>query len=164
MFQKILIAVGDSPDSARISESGLLLADKLGAEILFLHVINPGMINGFEAIGTPLMGGIMPMANDLAIEAYVKQSQATERRGMELLQSYAKQAIDRNIKVDILQNIGNSGVMICEAAKKWAADAILLGRNQKSVLSEIFLGSTSNYVLHHALCSVITIRSNSLNG
>jgi nucleotide-binding universal stress UspA family protein len=157
MFRKILIAIGDSPDSARISASGILLAEKLSAEILFLHVINPGTINGFEGIGTPLMGGIMPMTNDLAIESYLKQSQDTEKRGIELLQSYAKQAIDRHIKVDILQNIGNSGVMICEAAQNWAADAILLGRNQKSVLSEIFLGSTSNYVLHHALCSVITI-------
>jgi nucleotide-binding universal stress UspA family protein len=160
MFQKILIAIGDSPDSAQISASGLSLAEKFGAEILFLHVINPGTINGFEAIGTPLMGGIMPMTNDLAIEAYLKQSQDTEKRGIELLQSYAKQAIDRHIKVDILQNIGNSGMMICEAAKNWAADAILLGRNQKSVLTEIFLGSTSNYVLHHALCSVITIHLN----
>jgi nucleotide-binding universal stress UspA family protein len=160
MFQKILIAISDSPDSAQISASGLLLAEKFGAEILLLHVINPGTINGFEAIGTPLMGGIMPMTNDLAIEAYLQQSQDTERRGLELLQSYAKQAIDRQIKVEILQHIGNSGMMICETAKKWTADTILLGRNQKSVLSEIFLGSTSNYVLHHALCSVITIHLN----
>jgi nucleotide-binding universal stress UspA family protein len=160
MFHKILIAIDDSPDSGRISASGVLLAERLGAEILFLHVINPSTLNGFEAIGIPLMGGIMPMTNDLAIEAYLKQSQDTERRGIELLQSCAKQAFDRHIKVDILQNIGNSGAMICEAAKQWAADAILLGRNQKSVLSEIFLGSTSNYVLHHALCSVITIHLN----
>ena len=160
MFQKILIAIGDAPDSAQIAESGLVLAEKFGAEILFVHVINPGTINGFEAIGTPLMGGIMPMTNDLSIEAYLKQSQDTERRGIELLQFYAKQAVDRHQQVNVLQNIGNSGVMICEAAKNWVADVILLGRNQKSVLSEIFLGSTSNYVLHHALCSVITIHLN----
>jgi nucleotide-binding universal stress UspA family protein len=62
------------------------------------------------------------------------------------------------MQVEISQNLGNSGSMICEVAKSWSADAIVMGRNQKSMLSEIFFGSTSNYVLHHAPCSVMVIQ------
>jgi hypothetical protein len=35
MLQKILLAIGDSPDSARVFASGLTLAEKLGAELHF---------------------------------------------------------------------------------------------------------------------------------
>ena len=77
---------------------------------------------------------------------------------MERLESYARQARSRNIKVEIVQNIGDAGRTICETAKNYAADLIVMGRNQKSMLSEIFLGSTSNYVLHHAPCSVLVIQ------
>lgn len=40
MLQKILIATGDSPESAEIFKSGLTLAEKYGAEILILYVLN----------------------------------------------------------------------------------------------------------------------------
>lgn len=53
--------------------------------------------------------------------------------------------------------MGDSGPMICDTAKKWSADSIVMGRNQKSTLNEFFLGSTSNYVLHNTCCSVIVI-------
>ena len=41
MLQKILLAIGDSPDSERVFAAGLTLAEKLGAEMLILHVLDP---------------------------------------------------------------------------------------------------------------------------
>jgi K+-sensing histidine kinase KdpD len=40
MLQKILVAIGDLPDSAQIVTAGLTLAQKLSAEILLLHVLD----------------------------------------------------------------------------------------------------------------------------
>ena len=157
MLQKILIATGDSPESAEIFKSGLTLAEKYGAQISILHVLNL-FENGFEAVGSPFMGGTYPMMNDLAIQQYQQELQDREQRGMKRLESYARQARARNIQVEIVQNIGDAGRTICETAKNYAADLIVMGRNQKSMLSEIFLGSTSNYVLHHAPCSVLVIQ------
>jgi nucleotide-binding universal stress UspA family protein len=77
---------------------------------------------------------------------------------MERLESYATEARAINIKAEIFQSLGDAGRTICETAKNYAADVIVMGRNQKSMLSEIFLGSTSNYVLHHAPCSVLVIQ------
>jgi nucleotide-binding universal stress UspA family protein len=160
VLQKILIATGDSPESAEIFKFGLTLAEKYGAQISVLHVLNLFQ-NGFELVGTPLMGGTYPIMNDLAIQQYQKELQDHEQQGMEGLESYATEARARNIKAEIFQNIGDAGRTICETAKNYAADVIVMGRNQKSILSEIFLGSTSNYVLHHAPCSVLVIQQKS---
>jgi nucleotide-binding universal stress UspA family protein len=157
VLQKILIATGDSPESAEVFKSGLTLAEKYGAQISILHVLNLFQ-HGFEAVGTPLMGGTYPMMNDLVIQQYQQELQDREQQGMERLESYARDATARNIKAEIFQNIGDAGRAICETAKNYAADVIVMGRNQKSMLSEIFLGSTSNYVLHHAPCSVLVIQ------
>jgi nucleotide-binding universal stress UspA family protein len=158
MFQKILLAIGDSPDSAQILDSGLTLAEKFGAEILILHVLNPLVPHGLSAFNSPLIGGVLPMTNDAAISEYTKAWQDYQTRGIDRLKTYAAEAQNRQITAEILQSYGDSGSMICDAAKTWTADAIVIGRNQKSTLSEIFLGSTSNYVLHHAACSVLVIQ------
>ncbi len=157
MLQKILIATGDSPESAEVFKSGLTLAEKYGAQISILHVLNLFQ-NGFGVLGTPLMGGGYPMMNDLVIQQYQKELQDREQQGMERLESYAREATARNIQAEIYQNIGDAGRTICETAKNYSADVIVMGRNQKSMLSGIFLGSTSNYVLHHAPCSVLVIQ------
>ncbi len=41
MFEKILIAIGNSGESQIVLESGLTLAEKLGAKVLLLHVLSP---------------------------------------------------------------------------------------------------------------------------
>lgn len=164
MLQKILVAIGDSPDSAQILESGFTLAEKLGAEILILHVLDPLVPHGLSAAESPLVGGVLPIIDDRVIEQYIAAWNEYERKGIDRLQTYAAQAKVRGVKADILQNYGDSGPLICETAKNWAADTILMGRNQKSLLNEILLGSTSNYVLHHAHCSVIVIQLPALLG
>jgi nucleotide-binding universal stress UspA family protein len=154
MFEKILIAIGNSSESQEVLAAGLTLAEKLGAKILLLHVINSLTSTSFS----PLVGGMFPIVNDIALEQYTKEWQESERQGLEQLQTYAAQAKERGSLVEISQNLGDSGRMICEVAKNWSADTIVMGRNQKSMLSEIWLGSTSNYVLHHAPCSVMVIQ------
>jgi nucleotide-binding universal stress UspA family protein len=158
MLQKILVAIGDSPDSEQIFTAGLTLAQKIGAQVLLLHVLDPLVSHGLSTTSSPLVGGILPMINDVEIDRYLVAWKDYERQGIERLQTYAERAKEQHVKAEILQNYGESGPLICEAAKNWSADTILMGRNQKSMWSEAFLGSTSNYVLHHAVCSVMVIQ------
>jgi nucleotide-binding universal stress UspA family protein len=158
MLQKILIAIGDSPDSEKILAAGFTLAEKYKGQILLLHVLNPLTPHGFDTVSSPLVGGILPIIDDMAVRGYLEEWQKYEQKGMKRLQSFAQQASERGIKAEILQSFGDSGPAICDAAKNWSADSIIMGRNQKSTLNEFFLGSTSNYVLHNALCSVMVIR------
>ncbi len=158
MLQKILIAIGDSPESEKILAAALTLADKQQGQILLLHVLNPLTPHGLETVASPLVGGILPIIDDVAIRQYLEEWKKYEQRGMEKLQSYIQQASDRGIKAEILQTFGDAGPAVCDAAKNWSADLIVMGRNQKSPLNEFLLGSTSNYVLHNAFCSVMVIR------
>jgi nucleotide-binding universal stress UspA family protein len=155
MFEKILIAIGNSAESQVVLESGLTLAEKLGAKVLLLHIMNPFTSTSFSPL---VVGGMFPIVNEVAIAQYTKEWKEYERQGLEQLEAYAKQAKERGIDVEIAQNLGDSGKMICEVAKSWSADVIVMGRNQKSMLSEIWVGSTSNYVLHHAPCSTLVVQ------
>ncbi len=154
MFKKILLALSDSAESQEILTAGLTLAAKFGSAILLLHVIQPMSMTAYS----PLVGGMFPGVNEIALDQYAKEWREYQQRGIEQLQTYATQARERGVTVEVSQNFGDSGSMICEVAKNWSADAIVMGRNQKSMMSEIFLGSTSNYVLHHAHCSVMVIQ------
>ncbi|MEY3330640.1 MAG: hypothetical protein RLZZ115_3525 [Cyanobacteriota bacterium] len=42
--------------------------------------------------------------------------------------------------------------------KKWGADLVIVGRRNRSELAELFLGSVSNYVVHHVKCSVLVVQ------
>ena len=58
---------------------------------------------------------------------------------------------------------GNPGRSICELASTWEADLILVGSRGLKGLKEMFLGSVSNYVTHHAPCSVLIVRTEIAN-
>ncbi|WP_390691905.1 universal stress protein [Aetokthonos hydrillicola] len=68
------------------------------------------------------------------------------------------QADEAGVTVEIEQCSGTPGKTICDVARTWNADLIIVGRRGYSGMREIFLGSVSNYVLHHAPCSVLSIQ------
>jgi nucleotide-binding universal stress UspA family protein len=157
MLQKILIAIGDSTRSEEILKAGLTLAEKYNSQILLLHVLNPLTPHGFETVVSPLVGGILPIIDDAYIRHYLEEWKEYTSLSLERLQSYSQQANERGIKNEILQSFGDSGPMVCDSARKWSADSIVMGRNQRSMLNELFLGSTSNYILRKASCSTMVI-------
>lgn len=53
---------------------------------------------------------------------------------------------------------GSAKQVIVDAAKNWAADLIVMGSRGLGALDRFLLGSVSNAVLHHALCSVEVVR------
>ena len=53
---------------------------------------------------------------------------------------------------------GDEGVKIVDYAKKKKFDIIVIGSRGRSGLKEIFLGSTSNYVLHKSPIPVLVVK------
>lgn len=53
---------------------------------------------------------------------------------------------------------GDEGSKIINFAKNNNFDVIVIGARGKSFLKEIFLGSTSNYVMHKSLIPVIVVK------
>jgi nucleotide-binding universal stress UspA family protein len=92
------------------------------------------------------------------MQIYWDRLREQEQAGLERLRSLEAEAIAAGVSTEFTQNLGDPGRLICELAKSWNADLIIIGRRGLSGLGEFWLGSVSNYVLHHAPCHVLTIQ------
>jgi nucleotide-binding universal stress UspA family protein len=160
MFDKILVALDDSVLATKILDEAMLMAERLGAKLMLLHVLSPleterlGMQPGGIGIES-----FFPILNEQAMRQYAVEWQAYEEHGMAQIQGHVRMVAERGIAVEFEQTMGDPGQSICKVAQNWGAKLILMGRNRKSGISELFLGSTSNYVLHHAPCSVLAVQA-----
>ncbi len=153
MFSKILVAVDRSEISRKVFEQALSLAKITSANLMLLHVLSQEEEGSPEALVFPNID-YYPGWNEQSFKLYQEHWEKFKNEGLQMLQSWSAQANKSGINTEFTQNSGNPGRMICELATDWNADLIIVGRRGRSGLAEFFLGSVSNYVLHHAPCSV----------
>jgi nucleotide-binding universal stress UspA family protein len=55
---------------------------------------------------------------------------------------------------------GEPGEALCELADDIHADLLVVGSHKHGVLTRAFMGSVSEYVVHHAPCPVLVVREN----
>ncbi|MGI0494599.1 universal stress protein [Alkalinema pantanalense CENA528] len=158
MFKKILVALDGSSAGASIFQTALSLAQCNAAELLLLHVLS-GNEEGSPILVPP---GVDPQywspGSDSTIELWRREWETYAGAKLEQLRSFATTANQANIVTEIRQLPGHPGRVICELAQSWDADLILIGSRGHSGLKELLLGSVSHYVLHHAPCSVLTLK------
>lgn len=138
-------------------DAALVLAKATGASLLLLHVLSLG---DEECPRMPTLLGqdFHPKGSSQSVlQIYEDLWQAYEARGVTLLKSLANEAIAGGITVELDQVLGKPGPAICEYASQSGVDLIMMGRQSSSGLNELFMGSVSNYVLHHAPCSVLVV-------
>jgi nucleotide-binding universal stress UspA family protein len=154
MINKILAAIENAPQNNLVFDSALSLAQTTNASLMLLHVINQ------DESGYPILPTYTyyPMVDDIGYEIYEKKLSEHKQRGLHFLQTLTDQATQAGVKTEYSQLIGNPGRNICELAASWNADLILVGSRGLKGLKEMFLGSVSNYVTHHAPCSVLIVR------
>ncbi len=70
----------------------------------------------------------------------------------------AKQAEAEQITTETLVEEGMPCSNICELAKNWRADLLVVGRTRRNKFAERFLGSVGNDVIHDAPCSVLLVQ------
>ena len=139
MFEKILVALDPSDDNQKVFDTALFLAKTTHAELVLLQVIPPAKDESLTSV-------------------YEESGQKFKQRGLEALQSLAREATAAGVKVEFTQNFGNPGHTICNFAQMWSIDLIVLGSRGLTGAKEMFLGSVSNHVTHHAPCSVSIVR------
>ena len=86
--------------------------------------------------------------------------QQWEEQGREFLDSLSREAKNAGVHTEFTQTWGEPGRDICELAQTWPAEIIFIGSRGLTGLKEMFMGSVSNYVTHHAPCSVLIVREN----
>lgn len=157
MFHKILVAMDTSAIGKRVFDEALALAKATRSSLMLLHVLSP------KEQGSPNMPTFSsveyyPGLSGKTLEIYQEQWETFEEQGLELLRSRTDEATLAGVSTEFTQNSGNPSRTICDIAANWGADLIVIGRRGHSGLSELILGSVSNYVLHHAPCSVLTVQ------
>ena len=155
MFAKILVAIDSSPMGKTIFDKALDLAKSTGASMMLLHVLSyeDGMPMP-TSFGREYYTGL----SSKALEIYQQQYKESENQSLKLLQTLASQAISAGISTEFSQNHGSPGQTICDLALNSSADLVVMGRRGRSGINELILGSVSNYVLHHACCSVLVVQ------
>lgn len=156
MFQKILVAIDNSAATQAVFERAVALARAMDAQLMLLHVLSVDD-NGSPSMPMYPQVSFFPPIDDAAWEAYRKRWRAFEKEGLESLQHYTEQATAEGIKTEFTQTPGSPGQTISKLAQTWEADLIVMGSRGRKGLRELFLGSVSNYVMHHAPCSALIV-------
>lgn len=156
MFDKILVAIDRSTASRDVFETAVYLAKTTGASLMLLHVLsdkendNSSPSIDLKREGNPLDSSIL--------EAYDRHWQELERQQqqrLKVMRSLVREATAAGVNAEFTQTLGDPGRTICNLAETWSADLILVGSRGLTGIKEMFLGSVSNYVTHHAPCSVL---------
>jgi nucleotide-binding universal stress UspA family protein len=157
-FKKILVAVDRATDCTKIWERAMELAAPSGSCLAIFSCIQDRASNHPELIAVSSLGLYGSTYTRELIEQSERLRQEEIERTVKWLESLQQEAVDRGIPTEFHYQSGDAGVQICSYAKTWRADLILVGRRGRKGLSEMFLGSTSNYVLHRAPCSVLVVQ------
>ena len=156
-FQRILVAIEESPLDPSVFRAALELAHSNKAVLRLLHCIGNEIV-AQPRPSTSFDGNFSP---SLLMDNYETQHIIIDQQiedAQSILQRYAQEAIDQGVPTEFDYLVGDVGYQLCDAAKDWAADLMVVGRQGRSKWAEALLGSVSNYVLHNAPCSVLVIQ------
>lgn len=156
MFHKIVVAINASAISMQALDEAIALAKATHAQLKLIHVLDdrdpdqpqfpyPTEYQAYSAFNVKLL------------DDYQKQYEAFVAKSLTWINAQAQRAMDEGIITDYEQPTGIAGKHICAHAEHWGADLIIVGSRCLKGFRELLLGSVSNYVVHHAKCSVCVI-------
>ena len=141
LFQKILVAVDNEPIAAHAADIGAELARLAGAEMAFIHVIDPALVNAADT-------GIQP-------DVFVASAKEEAKK---LIDDFRKRLPQQLTALEFVQ-IGLPLTEIVNAAKDWPADLIVIGSHGRGGITRALLGSVAEGVMRHAPCPVLVVRA-----
>ena len=155
MFSKILAPIQDTVSDQIVFDKALALAQQSQGGLMLLHVISD------DVRSTPMLPNPTlyryPVITDELMQDYRQRWEDIENQGLDMLKTLAQQAETAGVRAEFTQNVGSTGHVICHMADNWGADLVVIRQPDRSKLDEFFLGSISNYVVHHAPCPVLAI-------
>lgn len=141
-IRRILLATDLSAASEVATDWAFALAERNGAELLVVSVIDP-----HELVQESQRTGL-------------RWDQVRDRR-----QAAAQELVVRGrptgLDVTVLVWTGDPGESIVSAAEAEGADMIVVGTHGRGPIGRLFLGSVSEYVMRNAPCPVLVARPES---
>ncbi len=139
-FQRILIAIDNSPHSMNAAKKGFELAQALNASIGVAYIID--------------------IMKEPVIPETGRISESTQNKSL----TKANRVIDKLVKgypdVGEITRFTSEGFPkkeIVMIAKDWEADLIVMGTHGRTGLSYLILGSVSEYVIKHSAVPVMVV-------
>lgn len=142
MYKKILLPTDGSKYSENAEQHALFLAEKSGAEIIALSVIE----NGFS-VGLPSDDTIYEINQMLKEETKQNLKRVEEIRD----------EVDSSIKVTSLVKEGSPAAVILDVAEDEDVDLIVIGSSGKTGFDRFLMGSVASKVVKSAKCSVLVV-------
>lgn len=156
MINRILIAVDCCQNNRSVFDSALSLAQASNATLMLLHVMSETETD-YPILPTYHYYSVL---NDREYDTYIiKNIEEYKQQGRNFLHNLTKEATAAGVKTEYAQLSGIPGQDICEIADIWSADLIVVGDRGLKGLKEIFVGSVSSYITHHASCSVLIVHT-----
>jgi nucleotide-binding universal stress UspA family protein len=143
MFNKILICADGSECAQNAARAGAAIAQRFGAEVLALHVFD-------LSYAAPGYMGVWAIADDQeTFELCMKTQRETAEKGIKPIFE------EMGVPYRMLQEIDHAVDGILNVAEREQVDLIVIGSRGLTGIKELFLGSVSQGVLHHAHCPVL---------
>lgn len=158
LFRSIMVAIDDSDVSNRALERAVELAQAMDAQLTIVHVLSssepssPKPLSAYATAETLYLDESMRQQYEQAWASYMQHCET-------LLHQKVKAAQAAGVETISVQPVGNPGPSICDLAKTLEIDLLVVGSHQRRGISELLMGSTSNYTVHHAPCSVLVVHS-----
>ena len=138
-YKKILACVDLTDGSDRIAERARDMAERCGAEVTLLHVVEYVPV---EPMGEALLPAVQ-IEGELVERGTQRLAELAARTGLESSQRLVRAG---NIKSEVVR-----------VAQETAADLIVLGCRERHGVSVLF-NQTEDTVLHAAPCDVLAVR------
>lgn len=140
-YQHILVALDFSETAPVVCERGKDLADRYGADLTLLHVVES------LPIVDSTYGPVMPFEIDLTEQMVEAARARMDQAGQEFQVPDGRRLIE----------LGSPKTEIVRIAQERHADLIVLGSHGRHGV-KLLLGSTAASVIHHARCDVLALR------
>ena len=140
-YKKILAAVDITDGSERIAERARDVAQRYGATVILLHVV--------EYVPVEPMG-------EALLPAVQIEGELVERATKRIAELAAKAGLEQ---AEQLVHAGNIKAELVRVAQERGVDLIVLGSRERHGLSIMF-NQTEDTILHAAPCDVLAVRWN----
>jgi len=137
-FKKILVALDGTTNSFRGLDRAIYLARQFRTTITGLYVV--------------------PMDKPYPSDPITSMEKLLLENAAKFMEKAKKKAAQNGILFTDKIVYGDDGVEIVRIAKRNNFDIIIIGSRGISLVKEIFIGGTSNYVLHKAPMPVLIVK------
>jgi nucleotide-binding universal stress UspA family protein len=141
-FTKILVPIDFSRCSAEGLAFAMGLARQLKSKLVLLHSV---YLQYYVA------------SDEYTRYDFPKLLEYAEKAGLDQMRDLVRDTDWKGLQVETAVEVGHAGQQICARAQDFGVDLIVTSTHGKTGFKHVLLGSTAEYVVQHAHCSVLVV-------